>query len=168
MSRCGSVTLEGKQLSTVFLLSRVASLPRESGISSNRVGFIPSQTTDLVEKATKFGRILSLFLGLPDSVTMLRFVIPHTVCEPTFFAMLKIGLTTEKPNKKQTARVCSLFGLPDRIRTYGLKSRSLVHYPAMLPVERHKYILPHFRDFFNRKMSYFASFLFYFYRILPP
>ena len=97
-------------------------------------------------------------LGLPDRVTTLRFVIPHAVCEPTFFAMLKIGLTTGKSNKKQTARVCSLVGLPDRIRTYGLKSRSLVHYPAMLPVESYRYILPHPRDFFNRKLSYFVCF----------
>ena len=37
-------------------------------ISPNAVGFIPSQRTDLVEKATKSRRILSLFLGLPDRI----------------------------------------------------------------------------------------------------
>ena len=37
-------------------------------ISPNAVGFIPSQRTDLVEKATKFCRILSLFLGLPERI----------------------------------------------------------------------------------------------------
>ena len=37
-------------------------------ISPNAVGFIPSQRTDLVEKATKFCRILSLFLGLPTRI----------------------------------------------------------------------------------------------------
>ena len=47
--------------------------PAEAGfhreaISPNAVGFIPSQRTDLVEKATKFCRILSLFLGLPERI----------------------------------------------------------------------------------------------------
>ena len=47
--------------------------PAEAGfhretISPNEVGFIPSQRTDLVEKATKFYRILSLFLGLPARI----------------------------------------------------------------------------------------------------
>ena len=57
-------------------------------ISPTSVGFIPSQRTDLVEKATKFCRILSLFLGLPD-----------------------------------------------RIRTYDLQSRSLTRYPAVPRVD---------------------------------
>ena len=37
-------------------------------ISPNAVGFIPSKRTDLVEKATKFCRILSLFLGLSSGI----------------------------------------------------------------------------------------------------
>ena len=66
LSRCCSVTFEGKQLSTVFLLSQVASLPAVRQISSrsdfiHESGFIP-QKADLVEKDSELYPILSLFL----------------------------------------------------------------------------------------------------------
>ena len=37
----------------------------------------------------------------------------------------------DKPNKKRGVEPLFLFGLPERIRTFGLQSRSLTRYPAV-------------------------------------
>ena len=57
----------------------------------------------------------------------------------------------DKPKTKSTARVLFVFGLPDRIRTYGLQSRSLTRYPAVPRVDKL------FINIFYGKPSEFAA-----------
>ena len=113
-------------------------------ISPNAVGFIPSQRTDLVEKSTKFDRILSLFLDLPDRI---QNRIVRTVCELTNHKSDQSNLEGKcggllarfSPHRinqiKKLRKGAFLFGLPDRIRTCDLKSRSLARYPAVPRVD---------------------------------
>ena len=70
---------------------------------------------------------------------------------------------TKKQAQRQNLWAC-FFGLPDRIRTYGLQSRSLSLYPAGLRVDIAHRVLYHFimhlSSGFRRALSlYFSVFL---------
>ena len=112
-------------------------------ISPNAVGFIPSQRTDLVEKATKFCRILSLFLGLPERVFARRAKIPtlaaasqagvalRRVCEPVFQGRALEQVDSGEYNKKKVYRKGrpSFYGTRNRNRTcnYPLGGGYYIH-----------------------------------------
>ena len=61
--------------------------------------------------------------------------ISQAICEPTPLLRRDRSNLRINQNKKAPKKVLSRFGLPDRIRTYGLQSRSLTRYPAVPRVE---------------------------------
>ena len=62
--------------------------------------------------------------------------IPQAICEPTSLASFEIGRIYGQAAKKATIRDGDfLVGLPARIRTADLQSRSLTRYPAVPQVD---------------------------------
>ena len=62
--------------------------------------------------------------------------IPPAVCEPSALAMLRARPNFVISNKESTSQGGGFFiGLPERIRTFDLQSRSLTRYPAVPRVD---------------------------------